>query len=229
MDPLLLSSEWQAFLGAEAIRELAIANDRVAESEGEVYPPIEQRLRLFHALSPAQVRVVILGQDPYHNPGEAHGFSFSVSDSVNTPPSLRNIFKEYADDLGYGEPSTTDLSAWVAQGVFLLNSALSVPKNTPGAHLKTWERFTDAVIEALGNDASPKVFILWGKPAQAKRKLINEARHSVLTAPHPSPLSAHRGFFGSRPFSSANNCLKHHGKPPVEWRLPSNAQLDLIP
>lgn len=186
-----------------------------------VYPPPGDIFRAFWETPPAQVRVVILGQDPYHNPGQAHGLCFSVNPGVRVPPSLLNIYKELATDVGITPPRHGCLSAWAQRGVLLLNSVLTVEQNKPGAHQgKGWERFTDRVVSELSSSQTPKVFMLWGSHAQRKGRGIDASRHLVLRAPHPSPLSAHRGFLGCRHFSQANAFLEHHGVPPLNWQLP---------
>jgi uracil-DNA glycosylase len=166
--------------------------------------------------------VVILGQDPYHGPGQAHGLSFSVKGGQRIPPSLQNIFRELNEDVGLVQPSHGDLSAWAERGVLLLNSVLSVERGLAGSHQgKGWEQFTDAVIAALNMSQVPLVFMLWGAHAQRKGTTIDRDRHCVLTAPHPSPLSAHRGFLGCRHFSQANAFLTANQRGPVDWSLSS--------
>jgi len=183
-----------------------------------IYPPREHWLRAFESLDPASVKVVILGQDPYHGPGQAHGLSFSVPHGIKAPPSLVNIFKEIARDLGHTPPQHGNLEAWAGQGVLLLNSVLTVEAEQAGSHRKQgWERFTDAVIRNLADSQSGIVFMLWGAYAEAKAVLIDETRHCVLRSPHPSPLSAHRGFIGNGHFSAANRYLAAHGKSPINW------------
>lgn len=182
-----------------------------------VFPPAEQVFAALEATVPAQVRVVILGQDPYHGPGQAHGLSFSVPAEVPLPPSLRNIFKELSGDLGCPAPTGGDLTPWARQGVLLLNSLLTVRQSAPLSHRGMgWEWFTDEVIARLSRQSEPIVFLLWGGPAQKKRSLI-DPRQPVLCAAHPSPLSAHRGFFGSRPFSRCNAALTAAGRQPIDW------------
>jgi uracil-DNA glycosylase len=162
--------------------------------------------------------IVILGQDPYHGPGQAHGLSFSVLPGIKLPPSLRNIFKELSSDLGIANESG-ELTAWAKQGVLLLNTVLTVQSGAANSHRKKgWESFTDLVIEKLGQRSEPMVFVLWGKPAASKKPLI-ACHHHIIESPHPSPLSAHRGFFGSRPFSQANNFLESVGRSPIRWQL----------
>jgi uracil-DNA glycosylase len=168
-----------------------------------------------------RVKVVILGQDPYHGPGQAHGLCFSVPAGTRIPPSLANIFKEIRSDLGLPEPTTGDLTPWARQGVLLLNTTLTVRAHSPASHQgKGWERFTDAVIRKLSAERAQLVFLLWGNPAQQKRNLIDTSRHLVLQAPHPSPLSAYRGFFGCHHFSATNHYLTSKGITPIQWILP---------
>ena len=183
-----------------------------------VYPPGSQMFAAFDACPFEQVKVVILGQDPYHEPGQAHGLCFSVNDGVPFPPSLQNIFKEIHDDLGTPIPTSGNLTRWAQQGVLLLNATLTVRAHQAGSHQnKGWEQFTDAVIHALAQERDHLVFILWGSYAQRKGDFIDRNRHLVLQSPHPSPLSAHRGFFGNRHFSRANEYLQAHGITPIQW------------
>lgn len=169
----------------------------------------------------ATVKVVVLGQDPYHRPDQAHGLSFSVKPGVKHPPSLRNIFKELEQDLAIPPAQHGCLTSWAKQGVLLLNSVLTVVEGCPGAHAKLgWERFTDQIITILNRERQGLVFILWGAYAQKKGALIDERRHLLVRSAHPSPLSAHRGFFGSRPFSRVNDYLESTGQTPIQWRLP---------
>lgn len=165
-----------------------------------------------------KVKVVILGQDPYHGPKQAHGLSFSVQDGIAHPPSLQNIFKELKDDIGSPSPKNGNLSHWAHQGVFLLNTVLSVRANEANSHRgKGWENFTDSVIRLLSSQKEHLVFILWGAPAGLKANLIDSKKHLILQAPHPSPLSSYRGFFGSKPFSKTNDYLIKNGKTPIQW------------
>ena len=183
-----------------------------------VYPPGSQMFAAFDACPFDKVKVVILGQDPYHEPGLAHRLCFSVNDGVPFPPSLQNIFKEIHDDIGTPIPMSGDLSRWAHQGVLLLNATLTVRAHQAGSHQnKGWEQFTDAVIHRLAQDREHLVFILWGAYAQRKGEFIDRSRHLVLQSPHPSPLSAHRGFFGNRHFSRANEYLVAHGIEPILW------------
>lgn len=197
----------------------ALAEQLAAErGTSVVFPPAEQVFAAFAATLPDQVRAVILGQDPYHGPGQAHGLSFSVPADIPLPPSLRNIFKELSSDLGGPAPTSGDLTPWAQQGVLLLNSLLTVRQSAPLSHRGLgWEWFTDEVIARLSRQPQPIVFLLWGGPAQKKGSLI-APRQPVLCSAHPSPLSAHRGFFGSRPFSRCNNALATAGRAPIDWR-----------
>lgn len=172
------------------------------------------------------VKVVILGQDPYHGDGQAHGLSFSVRPGVRIPPSLQNIYKEMRDDLGIIQPAHGYLESWARQGVLLLNATLSVERGLAGSHQgKGWEIFTDAVIHAVNAKNDPVVFMLWGSYARKKAAFVDQSRHLVLTAPHPSPLSAHRGFLGCRHFSKANEYLKSKGQTPIDWQLPVSEEV----
>lgn len=181
-----------------------------------VYPPKDKVFAALMATPLPQTKVVIMGQDPYHEVGQAQGLSFSVPDNVPAPPSLRNILKELTTDIGPRQ--SHDLTTWAQQGVLLLNAVLTVPAGQANGHAGTvWEPLTDAIITTVSEDASPKVFILWGKYAQSKRRLIDESKHLVLTSAHPSPLSAYRGFFGSRPFSKANAFLAAQNRTTIAW------------
>ena len=183
-----------------------------------VYPPGSQMFAAFDACPFDKVKVVILGQDPYHEPGQAPGLCFSVNDGVPFPPSLQNIFKEIHDDIGTPVPMSGDLTRWANQGVLLLNATLTVRAHQAGSHQnKGWEQFTDAVIHRLAQERENLVFILWGSYAQRKGEFIDRSRHLVLQSPHPSPLSAHRGFFGNRHFSRTNEYLTAHGIEPILW------------
>ena len=188
-----------------------------------VYPPRGCRLKALELTPLDSVKVVILGQDPYHGPGQAMGLSFAVPEGVKVPPSLANIYKELEADLGIARPAHGDLSAWARRGVLLLNNTLTVEGGKAASHAgRGWETVTDACVAAVAARAEPSVFILWGSHAQAKAKRIEGLRagqHCVIESPHPSPLSAYRGFFGSRPFSRANAFLTEHGRAPVDWQV----------
>jgi len=193
------------------------------EAAGKVvYPPRGQRLRALELTPLDQVRAVILGQDPYHGPGQAHGLCFSVPEGVRTPPSLVNIYKELRDDLGVEIPPHGNLEHWAKQGVLLLNTCLTVEAGRAGSHAgKGWEAITDAAVAAVAAREEPSVFILWGSHARNKAlkvpELARNERHLILTSPHPSPLSAHGGFFGSKPFSKANGFLEAQGRGRIDW------------
>ena len=183
-----------------------------------IYPPGDQIFNAMNSTSFEAVKVVILGQDPYHGPGQAHGLCFSVRDGVALPPSLINIYQELEDDLGSSRPVSGNLQNWAEQGVLLLNAVLTVERGRAGAHQgKGWEQFTDRIVCELNEGREDLVFMLWGSYAMKKGAVIDRARHLVLTAPHPSPLSAHRGFFGCRHFSKANAWLEKHGGIPISW------------
>lgn len=182
-----------------------------------IYPHGKDLFAAFHAAPLDQVKVVIIGQDPYHGPGQAHGLCFSVRPGVPTPPSLQNIYKELHDDIGMEIPKHGHLTGWAQQGVLLLNSVLTVEHGKAGSHHgQGWELFTDAVIEVLAKKENI-VFLLWGSPAQRKAKVVDESKHLVLKSPHPSPLSAYRGFFGQHHFSQANAYLESHNRQPIDW------------
>ena len=186
-----------------------------------VFPPGDEMFAAFEHTPLDRVRVVILGQDPYHGPGQAHGLSFSVRRGVDVPPSLHNIFRELRDDLGVPPARHGDLTSWADQGVLLLNATLTVRAHTANSHRgKGWEIFTDRVVEVLATRREGLVFLLWGASALQKAARIDRSRHLVLSSPHPSPLSASRGFFGSRPFSKINEHLRANGGAPIDWRLP---------
>ncbi|OQA82331.1 MAG: Uracil-DNA glycosylase [Lentisphaerae bacterium ADurb.Bin242] len=191
-----------------------------------VFPPREDLFSAFHLTPFDSVRVVILGQDPYHDEGQAHGLAFSVRPGIRFPPSLRNIFQELAADTGAPIPAEGSLIPWAKQGVLLLNTVLTVRAHAAASHRnRGWEEFTDHVIHVLNERKKPVIFVLWGSPAQKKESLIDPQKHFVICSPHPSPLSAHRGFFGSRPFSRINEQLKRNGTPAIDWRLPSEGRL----
>lgn len=186
----------------------------------QIFPEAEDLFNAFHLTSLKDVKVVIFGQDPYHNVGQAHGLCFSVKPGVEIPPSLVNIYKELQDDLGCYIPNNGYLVKWAEQGVLLLNTVLTVRAHQANSHRGIgWEEFTDAAIRILNEQDRPIVFILWGRPAQMKKSMLNNPKHMILEAPHPSPLSAYRGFFGSRPFSRANAFLQKHGIDPIDWQI----------
>lgn len=186
----------------------------------QIFPPADDIFNAFHLTPLSEVKVVILGQDPYHNDGQAHGLCFSVRPSVETPPSLVNIYKELHDDLGCYIPNNGYLTKWAKQGVLMLNTVLTVRAHQANSHRGIgWEEFTDAAIRILNEQDRPIVFLLWGRPAQQKERMLNNPKHLILKAPHPSPLSAYRGFFGSRPFSQTNQFLVENGLEPIDWQI----------
>lgn len=208
-----LADQWEAPYFGELAR---FVHDEYRN--GTVYPPASQVFAAFDACPFEDVRVVILGQDPYHGPGQANGLCFSVNPGVRMPPSLVNIFREVSDDTGAPFPADGNLDRWARQGVLLLNATLTVREHLAGSHQRRgWETFTDAAIKALSDRREHIVFLLWGSYAISKRGLVDETRHLVLTSPHPSPLSAHRGFFGNHHFSRSNRYLSLHGLQPVKW------------
>ena len=217
------TTDWNPILRPEF--EQPYWNELQAFVQGEraahtVFPPHDEVFRALHLTSYADTRVMILGQDPYHGPGQANGLAFSVADGIDIPPSLRNIHTELEADLGFPRPSHGNLEAWATSGVLLLNATLTVRARSAASHQKQgWETFTDRVIEAVNAKAESVVFILWGASARKKKALIDLTKHVVIESPHPSPLSAHRGFFGSAPFSQANAALVAAGRSPVDWRL----------
>lgn len=186
----------------------------------QIFPPADDIFNAFHLTPLHEVKVVILGQDPYHGEGQAHGLCFSVRPGVDIPPSLVNIYQELHDDLGCTIPNHGCLTKWAKQGVLLLNTVLTVRAHQANSHKGIgWEEFTDAAIRKLNEQDRPIVFMLWGRPAQAKKSMLHNPKHLILEAPHPSPLSAYRGFFGSRPFSQANRFLEAQGVEPVDWQI----------
>jgi uracil-DNA glycosylase len=225
-----LEPSWKARIGDYLLRPQMqeLANFLRAEKRAGkvIYPPSADIFAAFEHTPFDAVRVVILGQDPYHGPGQAHGLCFSVTPGVRVPPSLDNIFKEIRRDLGLDHPGHGCLTPWADRGVLLLNSVLTVEQGRAGAHAsRGWEGFTDAAIAALNREREGLVFLLWGSYAQRKGQLIDGRRHCVLTSVHPSPLSAHRGFIGCGHFSAANAWLQARGQPPIDWSLPPRAAL----
>ena len=186
----------------------------------QIFPPADDIFNAFHLTPLANVKVVILGQDPYHGDGQAHGLCFSVKPDVEIPPSLVNIYKELHDDLGCKIPNHGYLTKWAEQGVLMLNTVLTVRAHQANSHRGIgWEEFTDAAIRALNAQDRPIVFILWGRPAQQKKRMLNNPKHLIIESPHPSPLSSYRGFFGSKPFSQTNRFLEMNGIEPIDWQI----------
>ena len=218
-----LPAAWQPVLAQERGKPYLAALEAFLVSQravGTIFPP-EPAVFNALALTPFdQVRVLIVGQDPYHDDGQAHGLAFSVPPGVKPPPSLVNIFKELSSDLGLPRPPHGNLERWARQGVLLLNTSLTVRAHEPASHKgKGWEQFTDAIIRSVNGKAEPVVFVLWGGHARAKLDLIDQQRHPVIQSAHPSPLSAKNGFFGSKPFSRINEALRAAGQPEIDWRL----------
>jgi uracil-DNA glycosylase len=221
----ILKNDWAPLLAGEfqksyylKLRQFLIEEYRT----GTVYPEMYDIFNALHYTAYADTKVVILGQDPYHGPGQAHGLSFSVKPGVTPPPSLQNIFKELEADLGCYIPDNGCLVKWARQGVLLLNAVLTVRQGQANSHRGLgWETFTDEVITALNRREEPAVFMLWGKNAQEKEELVTSPHHYIIKSPHPSPFSASRGFFGSKPFSRANNFLRTCGSTPIDWQIPN--------
>lgn len=220
-----LPTSWQRGLADELgkpyVRELQAFIDSEEKQAKTVYPARENRFKALELTPLEDVRVVILGQDPYHGPNQAHGLSFSVPPGEAQPPSLRNIFKELESDLGIQRPDHGNLECWARQGVLLLNAVLTVEAGHAGSHAKKgWETFTDRIIKTVSDESPHHVaFVLWGAYAQKKAQLIDQSRHLVISSAHPSPLSASRGFFGSQPFSRINEFLVKHGERPIDWHV----------
>lgn len=223
MSDVKIEASWKEVLQDQFsqpyFHDLAAFLRKEKEAEKTIYPPGSLIFNAFNITPFQEVKVVILGQDPYHNPGEAMGLSFSVPKGVKIPPSLQNIYKELKDDVGIHIPDHGDLTPWAKQGVFLLNAMLTVERNKPQSHHKIgWQNFTDAVIRKLSEGREQLVFILWGNFAKKKNILIDNSRHLVLEAPHPSPLAG-GAFFGCKHFSKANHYLEQNGKEPIDWQL----------
>lgn len=214
-------ANWNVFFCRQKKLLRKIDEELSTRSKKEIiFPQKENIFRAFGLTSPQNISVVILGQDPYHGENEATGLSFSVPRGVKIPPSLKNIFRELSDDLGVKVSQNGDLTNWAKQNILLLNSILTVAKDLPASHSKIgWENLTDDLISYLSENPNPKAFVLWGNFAQSKKKLIDEKRHKIIQSPHPSPLSANKGFFGSRPFSQINNFLKSTNQKEIIWNL----------
>jgi uracil-DNA glycosylase len=223
--PSMLPDSWETALGGELDKPyFKQLTDFVEDERREhrIFPPRDEVFAALEATPFDRVKVLILGQDPYHGEGQGHGLCFSVRPGVKTPPSLRNIFKELRDEMGYPVPDNGFLMPWAEQGVLLLNAVLTVREGEANSHKgKGWEKFTDAIIRKVNDRPDPVIFVLWGGPAKKKKALIDDARHVILEAAHPSPLSAYSGFFGSRPFSKINRALAAWKQPEIDWRLPA--------
>lgn len=219
----MLSDEWQNALAPEFSKPyykdlFEFVKDEY--SKAVIYPPADDIFNAMHLTPLSKVKVMILGQDPYHGEHQAHGLSFSVLPKTDIPPSLQNIYQELHDDLGCDIPNNGYLKKWAEQGVLLLNTVLTVRAHQPNSHQgHGWEKFTDAIIQAVNAQDRPIVYMLWGKPAQSKIPMLKNPKHLILKAPHPSPLSAYRGFFGCKHFSQANTFLKENGQEPIDWQI----------
>ena len=225
-------TDWNPILRAELDADYFKDLQRFVAQErgrGRVYPPSDEVFAALHLTPYASVKVLILGQDPYHGPNQAHGLCFSVRPGVARPPSLENIFAELENDVGVKPPDHGCLDGWARQGVLLLNATLTVRSGQAASHQgKGWERFTDAVIEAVNRKTERVVFVLWGASARKKKGLIDTSRHVIIESAHPSPLSAHNGFFGSRPFSRANAALVAAGREPIDWSIPARSPEEVL-
>ncbi|MFD0697030.1 uracil-DNA glycosylase [Paenibacillus sp. GCM10027628] len=221
----IFKNDWSALLEAELEKPYYMELQQFLADEYQanvIYPQKDDIFNALHLTGYADTKVVILGQDPYHGRGQAHGLSFSVKPGIPTPPSLQNMYKELHTDLGCYIPNNGYLVKWAEQGVLMLNTVLTVREDTPNSHKdKGWERFTDAIIQTLSEREQPIVFLLWGSHAQAKQKRIDTDKHRIIKSPHPSPLSAYRGFFGSKPFSRANKYLRELGSSEIDWQIPN--------
>jgi len=220
----ILTNDWEPLLSSEFEQPYYKELRQFLKDEYKtrtVYPDMYDIFNALRLTPYAATKVVILGQDPYHGPGQAHGLSFSVKPGVSAPPSLQNMFKELRDDIGCTIPNNGYLVRWAEQGVLLLNTVMTVREATPNSHKgKGWEQFTDRIIHRLNEREQPVIFILWGSHAQQKMQLITNRHHYVLRSVHPSPLSAHRGFFGSKPYSKANEFLRKMGAEEIDWQIP---------
>lgn len=229
----LVPKTWRPHLRSEIESANFAALASFLEDEWKNETIFPTREKIFTALSLTSfedAKVVVIGQDPYHDDGQAQGLAFSVPTGLKFPPSLRNIFKELVDDIKCPQPTSGNLENWANQGVLLINAVLTVRAHQANSHAgKGWESFTDAILAALSKRQRPLVFLLWGGFAAKKASLIDSDRHTVLKAPHPSPLSAHRGFFGSKPFSKINEILKRNNESPIEWPLPANEDYENLP
>ena len=219
----MIDNDWVDALGGEFRKPYYKTLYQFVKEEyntRQIFPPADDIFNAFHFTPLSRVKVVILGQDPYHEEGQAHGLCFSVKPGVEIPPSLVNIYKELQDDLGCYIPDNGYLTKWADQGVLLLNTVLTVRAHQANSHQgKGWEQFTDAIINAVNAQDRPIVYLLWGRPAQSKIPMLTNPQHLILTAPHPSPLSAYRGFFGCKHFSKTNEFLQSHGMEPIDWQI----------
>lgn len=229
VSPMEIPESWRTILEAETQQTYFTDLLRFLEEERQthtVFPAVENVFAALESTPPDEANVLLLGQDPYHDDGQAHGLCFSVLPGVKTPPSLKNVYKELESDIGCPPPDHGYLASWAKQGILMLNTVLTVRAHEANSHKKKgWEKFTDAIIKAMDAKESPVVFVLWGKPAQKKTKLISGEHHVIIQSPHPSPLSARRGFFGSQPFSKINAALANAGHRQVDWQLPETVSV----
>lgn len=224
MSKVKIHESWKIFLEDEFskkyMEDLRAFLKQEIETGRKIFPPMNKIFNAFNLTPFTNIKIVLVGQDPYHGENQANGLSFSVEENIKVPPSLQNIFRELFTDLRLTSPQNGNLEKWAKQGVLLLNSSLTVEKGLPGSHQgKGWEKFTDEVLKIINNKKQNVVFILWGKKAQEKGHFLDRQRHLILKSPHPSPFSAHSGFFGSKPFSKANNYLIEKGIEPINWQL----------
>ena len=224
MSKIKINNDWDNYLAEEYEKPYYLQLDKIIQEEynGEniIYPPIEEVFNSYRYTPLSEVKCVILGQDPYHNEGQAHGLCFSVKPGTDIPPSLMNIYKELNTDIGCSIPNNGYLTKWAKQGVLMLNTVLTVRAHEANSHKSLgWEKFTDATIRILNQQNRPIVFILWGGPASKKEGMLNNPKHLILKAPHPSPLSSYRGFFGSKPFSRTNQFLENNGIQKIDWQI----------
>lgn len=219
----MISNDWLTAIGGEFRQPYYTKLYEFVKEEystRQIFPPADDIFNAFHLTPLKDVKVVLIGQDPYHNDGQAHGLCFSVKPEVDIPPSLVNIYRELQDDLGCYIPNNGYLVKWASQGVLMLNTVLTVRAHMANSHHgKGWEKFTDAAIRALNEQDRPIVYLLWGRPAQLKKSMLNNPKQLILEAPHPSPLSAYRGFFGCKHFSKTNEFLKENGLEPIDWQI----------
>lgn len=216
----MIKTDWFDFLKKEFESAYMSELDSFLENQSNFYPPSNNIFTAFNLTPLEKVRVVIIGQDPYHGEGQAHGLAFSVKKEIKVPPSLKNIYKELNDDLGINIPSHGNLEKWAKQGVLMINNVLTVEQGKAGSHQKKgWEKFTDKVINIINDHTENTVFLLWGSPAQKKASKVDESKHLLLKSVHPSPLSAYRGFFGCKHFSKTNEYLAQHSVSPIDWSL----------
>jgi len=219
----MITNDWLEAIGGEFKKPYYTELYKFVKEEystRQIFPPADDIFNAFHLAPLKDVKVVIIGQDPYHNDGQAHGLCFSVKPDVDIPPSLVNIYQELHEDLGCEIPNNGYLVKWASQGVLMLNTVLTVRAHAANSHHgKGWEKFTDAAIQALNAQDRPIVYLLWGRPAQMKKSMLNNPKHLILEAPHPSPLSAYRGFFGCKHFSKTNEFLKANGLEPIDWQI----------